>query len=130
MSTRPTLLAFALCAPAASGAPQSAPTARRTEERPATRPASVPSSRPSWSRLEATPFAERQASCVAARPAGADVLVLPFATDAKAWPPRFVAAGRPVGPEDEPWRVVDRILPRVPVHEEYLAQRRALGADG
>jgi hypothetical protein len=78
-------------------------------------------------RIDASTYEQRQAGHLLTRPLAVESLLLPFATPS-APKPRFVPAGRVVAPEPSRLRVFDRTLPRLPVHDEYLEQRQALGA--
>lgn len=85
----------------------------------------------SYEAIEATTYEQRQAARSFAEPADEDRLLIPFGAMASLAPPRIVAAGERLEvPTSEPWRVVDRLLPRIAIHDEYLAQRKALAADG
>ena len=81
-----------------------------------------------WTPIEKTTFEQREAADPRAGKATEALLVLPFASAAPNWPPCFVAAGEPVAMSPEPLRVVDRILPRRPIHDDYLKQRELLAA--
>lgn len=79
-----------------------------------------------WAPIETTTFEQREAADPRAGRATEELLVLPFASAAPNWPPTIVPAGEPIALSPEPLRVVDRILPRRPIHDDYLKQRAAL----
>lgn len=81
-----------------------------------------------WSPIESTTYEQREAADPRAGRATEELLVLPFASAAKYWSPAFVAAGEPIVLSPEPLRVVDRIVPRRPIHDDYLQQRLSLAA--
>jgi hypothetical protein len=116
-------LSAALVAPPRQDAPH--PVAPAPKAAP---PAPKPS--PAWQPIEATTFEEREAADPAGRPAAEDVLVLPYNVSASFLPPRFVSKGGRISNTAEPFRGVSRLLPRLPIHDEYLKQREALGKDG
>lgn len=90
---------------------------------------SFPSPPPSdWAPIESTTFEQREAADPRAGRASEELLVLPFASASPNWPPTFVPAGEPIALSPEPLRVVDRILPRRPIHDDYLKQRAALAS--
>lgn len=81
-----------------------------------------------WAPIEKTTFEQREAADPRAGKAAEPLLVLPFAAAAANWPPAFVAAGSAVVASPEPLRIVDRIVPRRPIHDDYLMQRTLLAA--
>jgi peptidase M23-like protein len=81
-----------------------------------------------WTPIEKTTFEQREAADPRAGRASEELLVLPFASAAPNWPPCFVVSGEPVARSPEPLRVVDRMLPRKPIHDDYLKQRELLAA--
>ena len=84
----------------------------------------------SWKPIENTTYEQRQAARAWTEPVREEVLLLPFGAMASLEHPRILAVGdRLDGASSEPWRVVDRLIPRAPIHDEYLAQRKALASD-
>jgi hypothetical protein len=82
-----------------------------------------------WTPIEETTYEQRQAALATGKAATEPLLALPFGSTAAEHPPHFVALGERVAPGEEPWRLVDRVLPRLPVHDDYLRQRIALADD-
>jgi hypothetical protein len=83
-----------------------------------------------WAPIETTTFEQREAADPRSRPASEPLLTLPFGDFAAQWPPAFVAAGEAIADSPQPWRVVDLLLPRKPIHDEYLKQRTLLAEQG
>jgi len=84
-----------------------------------------------WKPIEATTYEQRQAARAWAEPVREESLLLPFGAMASVTAPRILAVGERFDDiSSEPWRVVDRLMPRVALHVEYLAQRSALASDG
>jgi hypothetical protein len=84
-----------------------------------------------WKPIEATTYEQRQAARHWTEPVREELLMLPFGAMASVTAPHFLAVGVHLDDvSSEPWCVVDRLIPRVPLHDEYLAQRKALASDG
>jgi hypothetical protein len=89
-----------------------------------------PSAPPAWQPIEATTFEQRESADPALKPAAENLLVLPVAASVSFLPPRIVAKGERIAAAAEPFRGVARLLPYLPIHDDYLRQRAALAKDG
>jgi hypothetical protein len=103
---------------------------RAVADPPPAKPAAPAPLAPRWRRIETTTYEQREAEAKAAfETAKVAVLVMPFASSAADAPPHFAAAGEELCAFERPWRVVDRAIPRLPMHEAFLKHREEAKGD-